>query len=149
MPPQGSRKTTAQARSQMALALSLVSEQYFFDAIKVFRHVAEEDDTLAGAALCNIGLTYLKMRLYKEAEKAFSQVIRSYPKSKLNQTHPSEERGLISAKAYLGRVHARLALDDVTGAGKDLGKLESLDSSYVVDAQEHRISFRELAAMQF
>lgn len=151
MPKKSSKKSTKKnpAHQQMAFGISLAGACYFFDAIKVFRSVAEADDSLAGSAWCNIGLTYLQMRLYKEAERSFTKVINSYPKDKLNQNTPSEERGVLSAKAHLGRVHARLGQDNRAGAGKDLGALEAHGSSYVVDDQGNHISFRELAAMQF
>ena len=138
-----------EATNQMAFGIALVWDQYFLDAIKVFRTVADSEESLAGAAWCNIGLTYLKMRLYKDAERALSKVIKSYPKSKLNQTIPHEESGLIIAKAYLGRVHARLGQGNNSGAGKDLEAMETLRSSFVIDEQGHQISFRELAAVQF
>ena len=150
-----SKKSTAKSKKdngahrQMAFAISLAWSGYFFDAIKVFRSVADTDNALAGSAWCNIGLTYLQMRLYKEAERAFSKVINSFPKDRLSQSTPSEERGPLSAKAHLGRVHARLGQDNRSGAGKDLGALETYKKSYVVDEQGHQISFRELAAMQF
>ena len=149
MVPKNKTHPKDEATDQMAFGIALVWEHYFLDAIKVFRAVADSEESLAGPAWCNIGLTYLKMRLYKEAERAFSRVIKCYPKAKLNQTIPHEESGLISAKAYLGRVHARLGQDNTSGAGKDLEAMEALRSSFVIDEQGHQISFRELAAVQF
>jgi tetratricopeptide (TPR) repeat protein len=146
----GSRgKHRAKSRTSDVLFLEGVEHTargFLFDAITAFREAIRLDPRgdLADDALYNIGACFLRMRLLKDAEEAFSRIIQQYPNATISATVGGNEHGRTAAKALLGRIHARLGQGDERGARDDLESLRGYDDSYATDPSGRRRTFHEL-----
>lgn len=129
-------------------AVQRAMQGYGFDAIALFRDAIDANPAgeLADDALFNIGAAYLQMRLVKDAEDAFTELIAKYPDATIAAVHNGNEHGRTAAKALLGRMQARYAAGDFAGAESDRAALAAYDDSWVTDPHGDRKTFRELAA---
>jgi tetratricopeptide (TPR) repeat protein len=119
---------------------------FLFDAVEKFREVAAVPRSpFADDALFNVGLCYLKMKLYGEALDTFAEVISRFPRSKIADVGGAKEFGRTAAKAHLGRVHAFLALGDRDAAKTEAALMKPMKDSYVLGPGRRKRSFFALA----
>lgn len=144
--PGGGRRGRSQ-ESLFTEGVERAMQGYLFDAISLFEDAIEvaPKGPLADDALFNIGAAYLRMRLVKDAEEAFTRLLSDYPESTIDAVFNAKEQGRTAAKALLGRMQARLAQGNVDGATADREALRGYGDSWVLDPGGARKSFHELA----
>lgn len=151
-PPAASVRRPAHGRAAAEAifreAVERAMQGYGFDAISLFRDAIVADPTgdLADDALFNIGAAFLQMRLVKDAEEAFTELLERYPSATIAAVYNGNEHGRTAAKALLGRMQARLAAGDFEGAKADRAALAAYPDSWVTDPRGARRTFMELAA---
>jgi len=120
---------------------------YLFDAVALFQDAidAAPKGPLADDALFNIGAAYLRMRLVKDAEEAFTHLVEEYADSAIDSVFNANEQGRTAAKALLGRMQARLAQGKVDAARADREALRGYGDSWVIDPSGAKKSFLDLA----
>lgn len=119
---------------------------FLFDAVRQFKAAAESARSpYADDAHFNVGLCYLRMKLYGEALTTFAETISRFPRAKIAQVGEAKEFGRTAAKAHLGRVHAFLALGDHAAAEAEAALLKPMKDSYVLGPGRRKRTFHALA----
>ena len=128
-------------------ALNLASKEFYLDAIKLLESLIEKfpNSKFAADALFDIGMCLFNMNQFDEAVQTFNQVITDYPKAKISSLNSDREFGLLSSKAHYAIVNCYLALNDAKSAKGHVEKLKRHKDSYVLDANDQKVSYFDLA----
>jgi len=128
--------------------LHLAAQNLAADALHAFHEVTERwpEHDLADDALYNAGACYLALNQFQRAEETFGEVIERYPDATLSpEATGGRESGRTAAKAWLGRVLARLGQGDASGARAAAQNLEKHPEARVHPAPGIERSFHEIA----
>jgi tetratricopeptide (TPR) repeat protein len=129
--------------------LHLAVQNLAADALHAFLEVTERwpAHELADDALYNVGACYLALNQFQRADETFGEVIARYPHATLaREATGGRESGRTAAKAWLGRVSARLGLGDPDGAREAASALEAHADARVHPSPGVVRTFHEIAS---
>lgn len=128
-------------------AIAAANDEFYIDAINSFMKIVNEfpDSDLADDAYYDLGLCYFQLFQFEKAIEFFMVVINDYPEGTISVLNGANEYGHTAAKAWFGIMNCYLGQGKVEQAKEALSEIDRYQDSYLLNANNEKITFFEQA----
>jgi len=119
-------------------AIELFNDEFYWDSIEAFQESLSEglSDEYVDDCFMNIAISFMKLKLFNEAEEYFNKAISAASKNGDQIDVDSEISGKTTDRAYLGLARISLIKKDYENATEILDKLKGTKSYILINNEK-------------